>query len=445
MSKRLVLFVLLSLGSLSGCDVLLLSPTLPGIAPGLGIPITGRVLDSRTGLPIGHATVLSNFLSTALTDSQGHFSLYRAFGDTLSFARAGYTAVTYAGAPLQSGQDYYLDPQFPDDGQLPTEYASLQGTLTVNGSAPAANASVTFGGADSYQVAAGGNYTVAIHENAPGLVASGVIFGGILDGGPVTPPENQAPQPFDYQIFGYRFVDVPLSGNPNAAPVPMPALDASTATNLTTMTIQYGNQPANSSLETDIALDFGLLGSVPVARTFGSSVQVPLPNLGIATPRYLIDGVASATDGTLSELSKISLSTSALGANDFTLLPYPVPRGPSNGASGVGRWPTFSWQPVPGAASYYVELFEGSNLKPKWRGYTTDTSIGYPHFWDGDSNGGPLLSAAQASYSWSVHALDEDIGKVIAVASPSGARSAPYAPYRHRIREAITGGMVFTR
>ncbi|HEY9854213.1 MAG TPA: carboxypeptidase-like regulatory domain-containing protein, partial [Stenomitos sp.] len=200
--------MVLALSLLSGCDLLLLSPSMPGIVPGLGRALTGRVLDSQTGLPIGKATVTAGWGATN-TDNAGNFSLYGDFsgGKNISISRAGYVSVTYALGPVAEGDTYYIDPSFPNSGSLTRRDLKLTGILRNSDNTPmTANGNVSFGGAASSKTnESTGAYGITVTAGLPGSIFSGVLAGGQITGGPVT---NQS-QPFNYQTFGYRLVDLP--------------------------------------------------------------------------------------------------------------------------------------------------------------------------------------------------------------------------------------------
>ncbi|MNT63785.1 hypothetical protein D3C72_2016310 [compost metagenome] len=111
----------------------------------------------------------------------------------------------------------------------------------------------------------------------------------------------------------------------------------------------------------------------------------------------------------------------------------------------AGSSPTFSWQAVPNAHSYYVEVLENTGAptaQAKWRGYTTGTSIRYPGFWDSDMNSGQLFE--NLKYSWVVHALSSDSGYA-RKASDLRADLPRVQPYRQRRFESVTSGMNFMR
>lgn len=425
---------------LSGCDLLLLSPSMPGIMPGLGRPHTGRVLDSQTGLPIGKATVSAGFGATN-TDNAGNFALYGDFsgGKNISIARAGYVSVTYALGSVADNDTYYLDPSFPTSGSLTRRDLNLTGLLlNPNGTPMTAIGNVSFAGAASTKTnEANGAYGVKVTAGLPGSVFSGVLAGGQITGGPV---ENDS-QPFNYQTFGYRLVDIP-SVNPGAAWVATADVRIQ-GTSFSDMTVVYKNLGSFSSPNprTEVALDFGMLGSVPVGRGFSTSQTVRIPSVEGA--KYVVSGVIS--DGALRTESKALITTNLTSTVTFELLSPPKVSGPADNSVGVGTTPTFSWNPVDKANSYYVEVFEdtgSSNLMAKWRGYTTSTSITFPGFWDNDFNGGVLFP--QASYSWAVHAVRTEVSSIKS-AVELRADLPSVKPFRQSRFESVTKGMRFSR
>lgn len=427
--------------ALSGCDLLVLSPTMPGFFPGLGRPLTGQVLDSQTGLPIGHATVLAGW-GSATTDNTGHFNLYGDFsgGRSLSVARAGYTSSTYETGKLIDGDTYYIDPTFSTSGDLTHRALNVTGTLkNPDGSPMTANGNVSFGGAASTPTnTSNGQFAITVTAGLPGNVFSGVLAGGEIVGGPVTP--GTAPQAFYYQTFGYRLADVPS--------VPTGATWAATAniqvqnTAFAPMNIVYNGLQAFKapSPETDVTLDFGLLGSVPVGRGFSSNQTLSVPRIDGA--KYVIAG--DVKDGTTGE-SLVTITTNfPTTVQQFNLLAPPQVTSPSDQAKGVGGTPTFSWNPVPRAVSYFVVVSEDTgspNLQAKWKGYTANTSIRFPGFWGGDLNGGGLFN--QATYSWSVHAVSSE-ATTVKSAVDLRADLPTVRPFRQSQFESITGGLRFS-
>lgn len=432
--KGMAMVVAVSL--LSGCDLLLLSPVMPG----LGRPLTGRVLDSQTGLPIGKATVAAGWGATN-TDNAGNFSLFGDFsgGKNLSISRAGYVSVTYALGPLVEGDTYYVDPSFASNGGLTHRALNLTGTLrNVDGTLLTANGNVSFGGAASTKTnETTGTYGIKVTAALPGSVFSGVLAGGQITGGPV----DNTSQPFNYQSFGYRLVDIPSVVTDASWTATANVQVQNTA--FTDMTVAYKNLGAfnSPSPRTEVTLDYGMLGSVPVGRGFSTSQALRVPKVDGA--KYVVSGLVS--DGALRTESKAAITTNLIATVTFDMLTPPKVTGPVDNATGVGFNPTFSWNRVDKATSYYVEVFEdtgSSNLLPKWKGYTKDTSITFPGFWENDFNGGILYG--EASYSWAVHAVGSEVS-TIKSAVDLRADLPSVKPFRQSRFESVTKGMRFSR
>ena len=424
---------------LSGCELLLISPTLPGLMPFVGSPFTGKVVDSVTGLPLGNATVTAGLLATAKTEPDGSFKLYGNIGGQgIAIARAGYTSLSYVtSSPLQAGQTYFLPPLFPGTGLPSAKHVTLQGSVRYDNSPITGTGGAVFAGLASAMTNVNtGVFDMPIRELLPGTVHSGVLAGGTLRGGPITPEAGQSAADFDFTSFGYRFVDIPFYDKPDLAPLPLQPIEAKHVP-IQALSVSYSNAGAFQQVQTDVIMDFGLMGSVPVARSTQSNKNIPVPFVqGI---KYAIEGRATDASGKLT--SKVSITTNSLGAIPFKLLSPPTATGPENGAQGVGGTPNFSWNPVPDAQSYAVEVFEGTHASAtlKWKGYTSQTSIAFPTFPDWDMNGGALIP--QIAYTWTVRAYDagvEDLGKSVTAPPPT-------KPYRRNLYESAVSGMTFTR
>jgi hypothetical protein len=421
---------------LSGCELLLVSPTLPGIMPFVGRPFTGKVVDSVTGLPLGNATVTAGILATAKTESDGSFKLYGNIGGQgIAIARAGYTSLSYVtSGPLGDGQTYFLPPLFPSTGLPSSKHATLRGTVHYNGVPITPKGGVVFAGLAS-AMTNNGQFDMPIRELLPGSVHSGVLAGGTIVGGPITPEIGQSAADFSFDSFGYRFVDIPFADKPDLAPLPLQPLEANQVP-IQALSVSYANAGAFQRVQTDVIMDFGLMGSVPVARNSQSIKSIPVP--AVQGIKYAIEGQASDSTGKLT--SKVSVTTNSLGAISFKLLQPPAVISPANGAEESGT-PNFAWDPVADAQSYAVEVFEGthSSATLKWKGYTSQTSIAFPTFPDWDMNGGSLLPGI--SYTWTVRAYNatvESLGKAVTAPPPS-------KPYRSNVFESAASGMTFTR
>ncbi|MNK48251.1 hypothetical protein D3C87_670790 [compost metagenome] len=436
MTSRLALVLTLLL-PLSGCELLLVSPTLPGIAPFVGRPLTGKVVDSVTGLPLGNATVTAGLLATAKTDADGSFKLYGNIGGQgIAIARAGYTSLSYVtNSPLADGQSYFLPPLFPATGLPSAKHVTLQGVVHYNGAPITPKGAVVFAGLASTMTTTNGQFALAIRELLPGSVHSGVLAGGILIGGPISSETNQSAADFSFDSFGYRFADIPFADKPDLAPLPLQPIESKEVP-IQSLSVNYSNAGAFSQVQTDVIMDFGLMGSVPVARNSQSNKTIPVPYVqGI---KYAIEGRASDASGKLT--SRVSVVTNSLSPVPFRLMSPPVVTSPANGAEEGGN-PTFSWDPVPDAQSYAVEVFEGTHASAtlKWKGYTSQTSIAFPTFPDWDMNGGSLIPGI--SYTWTVRAYNatvESLGKAVTAPPPS-------KPYRTNLYESAASGMTFSR
>ncbi|MBI6546933.1 MAG: hypothetical protein HY692_09080, partial [Cyanobacteria bacterium NC_groundwater_1444_Ag_S-0.65um_54_12] len=274
-----------------------------------------------------------------------------------------------------------------------------------------------------------------------------------------------------YLGFGYAFLDVPFRTTASGAisvPWRLPS-PLKIGTFGTRARVSYTNTSWASEVQTEIILDFGILGAVPVARAFASAQDIPIPS--VANSKYILVGTASSANRR--HESRTLIDTNTPQRTVFDLLSPPEPLYPAPGAKGLGGHPEFGWKPVNGAGSYLVEIFEGegpSSLKPKWRGITTGTTLRYPWFGDADLNGGAILPGA--SYSWAVHAIRSGYGpgdgQAIALRdipaapglAPGGSwltlkltaddltrssRGQPFRPFRQKTFESITRGMEFTR
>lgn len=461
--------------ALSGCDLLLLSPLMPGLVPGIGQPLRGQVLDSATGQPIGGATVVSE-AGWATTDNSGRFSLYGAISrHNISISRAGYTSVTYNAGPVQDDRAYFIDALFgtPSQGDLTSRRVEIKGKVVANHGAPI-DGEVVFAGAKNGRINAN-QYAIADFKAAlPGTIFSGVLAGGEVDGGPIFPTGKESEQRFKFKDygnntlgFGYAFFDVPFlpTGTLTIPPWQAP-VDIKIGAFAAKARIEYNNTRWAKEVKTDITLDFGILGSVPVARGFTSQEDLVVPS--VANTKYVLEGRAYNADRTRESVVVITTNNVTSG-NSFDLLTPPDPEFPAKGQTGVGGRPTFSWRSVPNADAYMVLVFEPNIPQPKWRGITTGTSLTFPGFGDADVNGGALLPGVK--YSWEIHAIGSKYGAVTPqsvdvkdflpfsytdgglgprLRTPAdilGIKdgSPPFRPFRKKAYQSLTKGMEFTR
>jgi len=450
---------------LAGCDVLLLSPTMPGLVPGIGQPLRGQVLDALTGLPLGGASVVGD-VGWTTTGSDGRFELYGAISrHIISLARAGYTSETLATGPLEDGRAYHLSPLFPATGNLKARFATVLGSAVGAGGAPAVSGDVVFAGLKSGRINQG-RYAIVMDpaSGLPGSIFSGVLAGGEVIDGPIDAPDA----PFQFRSFGMQAIDVPFTAaaNPATTSVQIPLkLDRP----MTSLAISYANTTWAREVRSSVTLDFGLMGSVPVARGTGTAQTLQVPS--IAGTKTVLEGLAVDAQG--ERVSKVTITTNLLAKVPFDLLTPPDNVAPASGSEGVGGWPAFAWQAVPGADGYLVQVYEPGIAQPKWRGRTRGTSLSFGRFGDGDSNGAALLPLTD--YTWEVHALSSQVevvgtrgvqratdpfdaavdpspwllgpgdgvpGLWASVLRPAG---PPMRPFRNKSRESVRRGMGFRR
>jgi len=436
---------LILVASLGGCDLWLVSPTMPGLAPGFGVPLKGRVLDARTGLGVGGATVMGG-LGRNASAPDGTFEVYwdLAAGREVSIARAGYISTTQVMDGSLSGSTFFLSPTSFSNGAMPNREVAFSGVLrNRDGSPLTANGSVSFGTlADTPANLQDGSYAIAETLGSAGAVTSGILAGGQVVGGPVAP--GNAPQAFQYASFGLRSLDLPL-GNPGASRSVTADL---TVQDLAFPEVSVGLQRLAAfqapAPRVEVRLDLGMLGTVRVARVLSSNASVRIPSVQGA--RLVVD--ASIVEAGGRSVSRATLTTDYPSAVlTLPMLPPVRAKGPQDGARGVGGTPVFEWEPVAAdrPVQYQVDVFEdagGGTLQPRWRGTTSKTSIAYPGFFDWDANGGALFP--QATYSWSVRAVYAD-----SLPAPSTRTEAEVQPsarvFRARAFESVTSGMRFSR
>ncbi len=436
---------LILVAMLGGCDLWLASPTMPGLAPGFGIPLKGRVLDARTGLGIGGATVMGG-LGRNASAADGTFEVYwdLAAGREVSIARAGYVSTTRVFDGSQSGATFFLSPTSFSSGGMPNREVALTGTLrNRDGSPLTANGSVSFGTlADTPANLQEGSFAFAETFGSSGTVTSGILAGGQIVGGPVAP--GSTPQAFQYASFGIRSLDLPL-GNPGASRSVTADLSvqdlAFPEVSIALQRLAAFQAPAP---RVEVRLDMGMLGTVRVARALSSNASVRIPSVPGA--RLVVE--ANIVEAGGRSVSRATLTTDYPSAVlTLPMLPPVRVKGPSDGAKGVGGTPVFQWEAVAAdrPVQYQVDVFEdagGGTLQPRWRGTTAKTSIAYPGFFDWDANGGALYP--QASYSWSVRAVYAD-----SEPAPGSLAADDVLPsarvFRARAFESVTTGMRFSR
>jgi hypothetical protein len=436
-ASRSLAVALVAVPALSGCDLALAGLFLPG----LGRPLVGRVIDARTRLPVGGATVLAG-LGQTVTDGQGRFRLFGNFAsDEVSVARAGYVAQTQGGIPVSPDGDleFPLEPLFVPTSPLPVRFLQLSGPV-AGLSSPLEPAMVCLGGTSV--AVSNGAYAVEYKAPSPGRILSAVLARGTLSAPWVE--GVAAPQPFHFLQFGYEVGSWRLGDTIPESAQTRP-IQIAAQVPIQPVRVSYSNLGGFGGVQTDVALDFGVLGYVPVARAFASSQSLPVPVL--AGLKYVVSGEASDAGGKTSSL--VSLTTNDPGRAAFALLTVPRVVEPVAGATGVGQRPTFRWTPLPVDVSYEVRVREVGEAQLKWVGRTRFPEITYPGFAPNDINGGALRP--DRKYTWSLRAV-EVLEEGVLPTSPrfeltaAGAPDArvPVRPYRVRKREAEVRDMGFS-
>lgn len=416
---------------LGGCDAAIAGFFLPG----LGRPLTGRVLDAYTHLPVGGATVLAG-LGATVTDAEGRFNLIGNFGGReVSVARAGYIALTLGGLSPDPGGEllFEIEPLFPANAQLPKRFLTLFGEF---GGLPAnAPAIVALGGLTPVPVS-NGAYNLEFSGSVPGRVLSSVLAWGSLSAPYVE--GALASQAFHFLSFNYMVGSWPLGETVPESRVRQPlGLAAQSQVPIKDVKVAYTNLGTAEGVQTDVALDFGVLGYVPVARALASSQTLKVPVLeGL---KYQVSGEARYPGG--KAISLVTLTTNDIGKAAFPLLA--VPKVTSPPATGAGARPTFAWTPVEGEVNYEIEVREEGEGKPKWIARTDQPEIQYPGFAPNDINGGALRP--EKKYTWTLRAIDllavDEVGDEAArkfqLLSTTALGPVPIKPYRVRKREAM--------
>lgn len=420
----------------SGCDAAIAGFFLPG----LGRPMTGRVLDARTHLPVGGATVLAGLGST-VTDGEGRFSLLGNFGGReISVGRAGYIAVTEGGVSPDPGGEliFEIEPLFPPSPAQPNRFLTLEGP--VPGLPQGAHAMVSLGGKQAR--IDNGYFNVEFSGGVPGKMLTAVLAWGTLTG----PYIENGSGPFEFQVFNYKVGSWPLGDTvpeSKQRPFELP-IRSPNQVPLQPTKVSYNLGAGKfTAVQTDVILDFGVLGYVPVARANSSNQTLQLPKLeGL---KYVVTGEARDASGRAGSL--VTLTTNDPAQATFPMLGVPTIEGPP--ATGAGQRPTFSWTAVPGDVNYEVELYEVGEGKAKWIGRTDQPEITYPGFAPNDVNGGALRP--EKKYSWTLRVIDlleenetPSAARAFGVLSVGLANPLPIKPYRSRRREAMVRDNGFT-
>ncbi|MFP5501691.1 MAG: hypothetical protein ACLGIN_04325 [Candidatus Sericytochromatia bacterium] len=411
---------------------------MPGLMPGVGHPIGGEVLDARTRLPVGGATVVSGLGST-VTDASGRFKLYGNLSSReLSVARAGYTSITVGGEPFDPSREITLtiDQQFPQNGTPKNRVIDLRGQVQ----APAGQNALVFLGSKAAPVS-NGQFAVQLESPVPGKILTSVLAWGTIQG--TYQADAAFDQHFSFTAFSYDILSWSLG---NTYPEGMRRIDTPLLVRqhvpLKPVQVNYTNRGAFSSVKTAIALDFGVAGSVPVALASASNQRIEVP--AIPGLKYVVQG--QAFDDSKRMSSTVSITTNDLTKATFQLLSPPKVKTPASGAAEVGQRPTFSWEPVgQKGILYQLSLYECDpatdvcDPRPKWVCRTTDTEVTYPGFALSDVNGGALRP--DKKYTWSIRAVD----LLDATEAPTSRRDvSTVKPYLVRKRESEAGGNSFT-
>jgi hypothetical protein len=415
--------------TLGGCDLAAAGPFMPPILPGVGFPLTGVVFDANTRLPIGGATVQSGLGST-ITDGNGRFNLYGGLGSReVSVSRAGYTAVTDGDVDPNAGGDLQFDlqPIYSADQGLPKRFLQLAGS-TKAALPPGQPALVTFAG----QVA---NVSNDLYQLDFGAEVPGKAFSSVLAWGTTNGAVNVPNQSFNFTSFYYTVANWAMGESVPAGHRDYNLPAGVTPVDLVPTSVKYGNVAAFAGVQTDILLDFGVLGSVTVARQTSSNQAIPVPRVN--NLKYDIVGTATTADGNGS--STVQLTTNDPAKATFQLLGVPKITSPANNTKGAGSRPTFSWTPVPPDDVDYVVTLREKDEGVKWVGHTRHSEIQYPAFSPGDINGGALRT--DKSYSWTLEVIDH-LGATDLPTSKAG--PVPVKPYRVRQRSALVQNYGFT-
>lgn len=431
------LLALLSGLILGGCDLALASLVVPGVAPGVGFPIKGRVVDGRTRLPIGGATVVAG-IGWATTDGQGRFNLIGHLASReVTAARIGYATLTLGDVDVEGRSEVELVLQPAQSSQLntlPKRFLELRGTFAganLGGGAVVATVGRVVGVKE-------GTYALSFAGEVPGKVITAAMGWGATEG----QYSNEGPvdQPFRFTNFSYGINSWPLAESiPEAqALVPSLNLQATAGVPFRDVQVAYSNVGSYTSVATEVQLDFGVAGAIPVARGSGSNQVLPVPNLpGV---KYVVSGEARDSGGKRS--STVTLTTNDPSKAAFPLMPPLEVKGP-NGAR-AGARPTFSWRPLnlPGIV-YEISMAESGEPGLKWTARTTLPEVTFPGFPPGDLNNGALRS--DKSYAWVLRAIDtleeRDFPSSFHLLQ---AGPTPVQPFRVRERQAIVRDLAFT-
>ncbi|MEB3285742.1 MAG: hypothetical protein VKN33_10695 [Candidatus Sericytochromatia bacterium] len=427
--------VAVTFACLTGCDLTAAALLVPGV----GQPLRGRVVDSRTRLPVGNATVIAG-LGQTVSDASGVFHLFGNFtSDEVSVSRAGYVSFTQGDIPISQAEDIEIaiEPMFAPQSALPVKFLQLsgpvQGLPTLD-----SPALVSLGGTTT--AVSNAAFSLEYKATSPGQILSSVLAWGTLSGPYID--GVTAPQPFHFLNFAYQVGSWRL-GDTIPASAQSQALQIASQVPISPVRISYSNLGGFRNVQTDVLLDFGVLGVIPVARALASNQSLPVP--AINGLKYVIEGEATDAAGKASSL--VSITTNDPSRIAFSLLQVPRIVTPTPGATSVGQRPTFRWTPLSQEVIYEVVLREVGEVKPKWVARTRYPEVTFPAFAQNDINGGALRPDRQ--YTWSLRALE--ILEQNEVPSPGftppriqSLPRLPVRPYRVRKREVEVREMGFS-
>jgi hypothetical protein len=386
--------------------------TLFGAPPYSG-PWGGTIYDTRTGLPVGGATVLADWAPAVTTDREGRFNLPNLLpAGSLTIARAGYVTQTRQGFALTGHADIYLEPRYATNGTGASRGIGLAGIVTM-GAKPMPNAFLTYtaGPNTSARTDAQGRYGMLLRLPA-GNIATGMLGGGTVAGD----SDGSGGRPLQFTAFGFRPITLG-PGDPQTNP-------QNANINLTlqppngSISLALGNPPL-PNLQVEAAMDFGMLGQILVHRSVGSVSSVPVPANGV---QYQVTVIAADENGNNQSIAAARVMGGGQAALEF--LAPPVIVAPPHQATGTGGRPSFSWSPVPGAALYAVDVYqEKTDAKPIWQGLTDRTSVSFPFIPQNLNDAALKRSADPANpffYSWSVTALEAPTAEALLTRVGSG-------------------------
>ncbi len=388
---------------LSGCEMLAVS--LYG-APPYGGPWRGAIYDTRTGLPVGGATVLADWAPPVTSDRDGQYNLPNLIpAGSVTIARAGYVTQTRQGMALTNHPDVYLEPRHATNGTGASRGIGLAGIVTMaNRPVPNAFLTYTAGPNTSARTDAQGRYGMLLRLPS-GNIATGMVGGGITAGD----SDGSGGKPLQFTAFGNRPITLgpgdpqtnPQNANINLVLQPLAG----------SIALAMGTPPL-PNVQVEVAMDFGMLGQILVHRATGAVGSIPVPQ---SSAQYQV--TVTAADDTGANQSVATTRVAGGGQASLEFLTPPVVVSPPHQATGIGGRPTFTWSPVPGAALYAIDVYqEKTDAKPIWQGLTDRTSVGFPFIPQNLNDAALKRSADPANplfYSWSVTALEQPVAEAL--------------------------------